>query len=1025
MHCHLLTAAPLLMAVSLAQAAEVPGQPVRDRRAAADAALTAASEAWRAGDHGTVQARLSELVGDAGLPPHYRSYAHLRVAQSYRAAGDATAARREYQAIAAQPLYPAVHRYEAEELVRELDRLAQGLPARDPAASRTPIPPVPAFAAEVVVAPDGNDAGDGSPGHPFRTLSRARDAVRALKAAGTKGAIGVRVRPGEYPLSETLALTAADSGTADAPVVYRSEALGQAVLYGGRRVGGFLPVTDPAVLARLPEEARGKVWQSDLRAQGIRDYGELRVRGGIGQPPAPPTLELFVNGQPMTLARWPNEGFVGIRELLEPGSRQEGKPSVFGYLDDRHARWAAAKDAWLLGYWHFLWADATIKVGRIDPVAKTVTTAEAYLYGGRGMDNQQGIIYYAFNLLEEIDRPGEWYLDRESGVLYLYPHDDPRQATVEIGMLAGPMLSLNGVSHVRLEGLVFDLARSNGIQIDQSTDCLLAGCTVRRLAGEGVIVNGGARIGLFGCDLHTLGRRGVVLAGGDRRGLLPAGHFVENCRIYFFGRVDRTYTPAVALSGVGMRLSHNLFYHCPTSVMSIGGNDHLIEFNDVHSAVQESDDQGAVDMWGNPTFRGNIFRYNQFRHVGKTGTETSVHGQAGIRFDDAISGQLVYGNLFYRSSNGNFGAVQMNSGRDNLMDNNLFIDNRHGISGGWNPKNQHWVETREGKKAEAYTTDLYRERYPELARMLDDNGVNNVWRNVFYRCGKVVRQPEHMDMLENAVCGDEDPGFVDAGHGDFRLREDAPLFARLAFRPIPIAEIGLYAHPLRATWPVTTSLAAVPDWRTAVVPVKARPHPLPPVRVGRVPTAPVIDGRLAPGEWPVSPVLLKETPSRTAIAGPAAEAWLMHDGAALHVAVRVPVGNAARLPRDGTWGGTDGIEVCLRLASAPGAGRRHPTLILQGFPGGRHQGAANPDEPAVPETAALAGASRFAAAVGTDAWLGEWSIPFAALRLAYAPGTRVQFNIGVRRTAPDEWLALAGAMGQNYLLDNAATIVLE
>jgi hypothetical protein len=202
--------------------------------------------------------------------------------------------------------------------------------------------------------------------------------------------------------------------------------------------------------------------------------------------------------------------------------------------------------------------------------------------------------------------------------------------------------------------------------------------------------------------------------------------------------------------------------------------------------VQQSDDQGAFCMWGNPTFRGNIYRYNRFRHVGKTGEERAVHGQAAIRFDDAISGQIVYGNIFYRSSNGNFGAIQMNSGRDNIMDNNLFIDNRHGISGGWNPGNSHWTETREGRKAGAYLTDLYHERYPEMARMFDDQGVNHAWRNLFYRCGQIVRRPQHMELLENAVFGDDqDPGLADVDNQDFRLRTDAPYSGKSRSGPSP------------------------------------------------------------------------------------------------------------------------------------------------------------------------------------------------------------------------------------------------
>jgi hypothetical protein len=134
------------------------------------------------------------------------------------------------------------------------------------------------------------------------------------------------------------------------------------------------------------------------------------------------------------------------------------------------------------------------------------------------------------------------------------------------------------------------------------------------------------------------------------------------------------------------------------------------------------------------------------------------------------------------------------------------IDNRHGISGGWNPGNSHWTETREGRKAGAFLTDLYHERYPEMARMFDDQGVNHAWRNLFYRCGQIVRRPQHMELLENAVFGDDqDPGLADVDNQDFRLRTDAPVFGQIPFRPIPVEEIGLYEHPLRASWPVETA----------------------------------------------------------------------------------------------------------------------------------------------------------------------------------------------------------------------------
>lgn len=772
--------------------------------------MQAVSAAWSRGQFNSVRAECAK-VRDANAPAHHRSYAHLRIAQSYLAENNDAAALAEYEAIAANPDYPDVHRYEAETCIDEIRRTQHGLPAHDPLASRTPIAPFkPAM--EYFVAVDGNDANPGTAELPFATLAQARAVIRALrKEALPAGGIAVTIKAGEYNITETLTLDADDSGTEQSPIVYRAEAKGKTVFYGGARLSGFTPVTDPAILERLPDESRGKVVQCNLKSHGISDYGELSVRG-FSQPPSPATLELYCNGKPMTLARYPNEGFLGIKRLVDPGLKGS-HPSVIEYESDRHARWTKAQDAWLFGYFKWLWADATIKIGAIDPAAKTLTTAEAYDYGG-GMAATQGITYYAFNLLEELDIPGEWYLDRASGMLYFYPPSDPAQAVIEIGMLNEPMIVMRNVSHVRIEGIVFDLGRYNCMTILDSSHCVIAGCTIKRFAGNGITIEGGKQCGILGCDIAMLGRRATEVIGGDRSTLEPGGHFVENCQIMDFGRIDRTYTPGIQLEGVGNRVAHNLIYDCPSSVMRIEGNDHLIEYNEIHSSVRESDDQGAIDIFGNPTYRGIVIRYNSFHHIGKTGREGAVHGQAAIRFDDTISGMLVYGNIFYRCANGNFGAVQMNSGRDNIMDNNLFADCKQGISGQWYPANHFWNMIREGNAPADFHRDaLYLTRYPAIAQMMDTPGLNYIWRNVFYRCGRVVTRDQMMyDMHQNGVY-EEDPGFAHAATGDFTLMPDAPLLAQVGFKPLPIEEIGLYDDAHRATYPVHTVPVEMPDWR--------------------------------------------------------------------------------------------------------------------------------------------------------------------------------------------------------------------
>ncbi|HHU82286.1 MAG TPA: hypothetical protein GXZ26_04725 [Firmicutes bacterium] len=804
----------------------------------ANEGLKQVNAAWAAGNFPAVQEICRDLANRSNLPGHYRSYVMLRLAQSYMVEENFPAALGVYEEIVANDEYPAIHRDEAREFCDEIRNRLGETPGYDREAGRTgahktPITLIDSFAVEIHVAPDGDDQqGDGSAANPFATLARARDEARRAKTGD--GPVGILLAPGEYPLSASLVLDAGDSGFEGAPVVFRAKEKGKAVLYGGTRLSGFTPVTNPAILQRLPAEARGKVYQCDLKQLGIYDYGKLQTRG-FNQPPSPPTLELYCNGEPMTLARWPNRGFVSPRELVDPGAK--GRPAVLRYEADRHERWVNAPDGWLFGYFHYLWADSTIKIGAIDPGEKTLTTATPYRYSHelQSMDNEQGIIYYAFNLLEEIDIPGEWYLDRTSGILYFYPPSDPEAAVIEISMLSEPLVLMENLSHLRFEGVVFDLARWDGIQINNCRDVLLAGCVIRRIAGRGVVIHGGRANGIFGCEIHTIGRSATEIYGGDRKTLTPGRHFIENCHLHHFGRIDRTYTPAVLLVGVGNRIAHNLMHDGPSSVMRIGGNDHLIEFNEAYNAVTESDDQGAVDMWGNPAYRGNTFRYNYFHHIGRTGDEHFVWGQAGLRLDDTISGQIIYGNVFAHCSRGVFGGVQIHAGRDNIFDNNIFYACNTGVSGGWSPHNYIWQGLKDGThhlaKNDYHNTQLYLSRYPEIKYMLDDNGRNYLWRNLFYACGEMLSERSNrqvFDLIANTeFLAGEDPGFAGglavfaaSGTGSatgatadgagsspgaesslparlFRLRPDAPLFRSVAFRPLPVEEIGLYEHELQ------------------------------------------------------------------------------------------------------------------------------------------------------------------------------------------------------------------------------------
>ena len=737
------------------------------------------------------RAEYAKIADAQDAPPAWRSLAQLCAAQTCVREKDYAAAKAAYEkAKALSPAASGHQAWEADERLREIARLQAGQLARDPLAGRAQIPKRPAPGLTLHVAADGKDTNTGTKESPFATLERARDEIRALKQRGAlpAGGVAVLAGAGEYKVNDTFKLAAQDSGTSDGEIVYRA-AEGAAPRFnaGATLRGGFQPVRDEAILARLPEEARGKVVQTDLKAQGITDFGKFEPGGfssGRGFK-THPLLELYLDGQPMPFSRWPNEGYVRVADVPAQGRLK--------YTEERPKRWKDDKDPWLYGYWFHDWADSYEKVASIDTEKKEITLAPPFT----GYGYRKGQRFCAVNLLCEVDRPGEWYLDRDSGLLYLYPPSDPAKALVEVSVLDKPVMELDGVSHVSFEGLLWENGRGDGILIKDGESCLLAGCTVRKFGGNGVEIRGGAKHGLLSCDIHTLGRGGTVITGGDRKTLSPGGHFIENCHVHHLSRIDHTYTPCVLLNGVGNRIAHNLFHDSGSSAMRVEGNDHVIEFNEIRRVLLESDDQGGADMWGNPTYRGNVYRYNYWHDMGNG----LGCGQAGIRLDDAISGTVIYGNVFQRCADGGFGGVQIHGGKENYVVNNLFVECKAAVSfSSWGAAR--WKQFLDGH-AKGHIAEVrpaeppYVTRYPELAKLYENCDANHVWRNVVLNCGAfLLRDPGRNDLMDNWLVA-ENPGFADPAKGDLAVKEATPLQNRLSFAPIPFDEIGLYADGYR------------------------------------------------------------------------------------------------------------------------------------------------------------------------------------------------------------------------------------
>src|SRR5579862_3368056 len=750
-----------------------------------------------------------KLLTEYALPPQVRGAALLDEAHVLEQNAALTEARARYEKLSADESLPPHQRDEARA------RLAALADAKSvPYNGVTALPPLPPPGLVLHVAPSGVDAQDGSAAKPFATLEKARDQIRALKKANAlpAGGVAIALHGGTYPLSHTFILEKDDSGTAAAPIVYRAADGESPVLSGGVRLRGFKPVSDPAILARLPEESRGRVLVCDLRALGIAALPPLEYAGfnsGRGFH-THPTVELFFNRAAMQLARYPNDGELNVVAVrgstpVEEHGLKGFKDGVITYDGDRPARWKDDKDALLYGYWFWDWADSYEYVASIDTARREISFKPPYpSYGFR-----KGQHFHAINLLSEIDVPGEWYLDRAASLLYFYPPSDPERAVVELSAAPFTFAELRNVAHVAFENIAWELGSADGVIVRGGADCRFVGCKLQRFAGNGLEILGGLRHTVRSCDVQSMGRGGVTVTGGDRKSLAPCGHAVENCDISNLSRIDHTYTPALKASGVGICIAHNLLHDIKSSAINLGGNDNLVEFNEVFNCVTESDDQGAVDMWGNPTFRGNVFRWNYWHHIGNWRDPDAAPplGQAGIRLDDAISGTLIYGNLFQNCGCGKhgFGAIQIHGGKDNLVDANLFVDCRQAMTfSPWSDKR--WRDfTAKSMDSKEIDRALYEARYPELKSLFDNHDINWVTRNSAVRCGDFFR---HGNERTRSVDNTSVPPVVSAQNS--KAPAPNPGVSRAlaeeeqkALEPsVPLAQIGLYIDAWRRTMPV-------------------------------------------------------------------------------------------------------------------------------------------------------------------------------------------------------------------------------
>jgi hypothetical protein len=694
------------------------------------------------------------------------------------------------------------------------------------------------FAQKVVtyyVSPLGKDSNSGTIEKPFASPERVRDAVRADLKQSKKDPVTVFFRKGTYKLNKSLELGFSDSGNESSPVTYSAYPNEEVSFSGGISlpVEKTKKITEKSILPRLVPEAKNSILQINLKSLGILNYGNMMPRG-FGRPYQSAPMELFCNKEAMKLSRWPNDSLVRIGNVLDPGSvprdgDYSNRGGKFTFDVSQPDRWGKASEIWISGFFRYGYADDAVKVANIDLINKTITTEQATMYGfGSGKEFQR---WYAFNLLEEIDQPGEYFIDREKGILYFYPPIG-KLNNIELSLLEEPLVVIENGSNICFRNITFECARGIGMYIERGKDNTVENCVFRNLGqvavsiGKGILpfkdlqhagtgtpasrilgsilshsydhttFNREAGTGhlISGCHIYSTGTGGISLGGGNRLTLDKGNNRVENCRIHDFNRLDRSYKVGINIDGVGNVIRNCEIYNSPGSAIMLHGNDHLIELNNIHHAVIAGDDMGAIYYGRDPSEFGNKVQYNFFHHIG------NEHGMImAVYHDDGACGMEVTGNIFYKAGSR---TIMIGGGNDNVYRNNIFIDCP--LAFHLDNRLQGWAKSSLDKDgifekrlaAVNYKQAPYSTAYPKLSNYFEDTpGLpkrNFIDNNIFVDVKMIHNGNPAWSYIGKCYTACGDPGFVDADKLNFELKPESEVFKLLpGFKAIPFCKIGL------------------------------------------------------------------------------------------------------------------------------------------------------------------------------------------------------------------------------------------
>lgn len=550
---------------------------------------------------------------------------------------------------------------------------------------------------KIFVSAVGDDSGDGSEEEPLRTLEKAIDVANEMREDSDK-LIEILLREGTYSVTNTIKII---NSQKDDPLLKISAYQDEKVTINA---GVDIPLSAMSIAdsdftnAIIDKPNAGSVLQYNLKDAQIEDLGEISLRGHLISDEKEAQAELSLNGEVQKLAGWPNGEYTG---LIKPtDSNEYGKRTKSGIANgcsfqvnyDRPSQWSKPEQAWLSGTIGPNYEFDYYPVSRFDSEEKRV-----YLSRG-ALEKYYTEPYYRFeNVPEELDEPGEYYIDRQSGMLYFYPPEDaPKDSVLTItmstptlgvsGKASNSMFRIENSKNIVFENLIFKGGRGSAITGKNNSNIQFINCEINSFGENGIRFDASTDIKISDCKIHDVGQDGILFVScGNYRTLSPSNIVVSNNDIYNFARLERSYKTGIDFGYrcVGATAANNHIHNGPHAGMIFYGVNNDIYGNEFDNLVTEFSDMDALycNNSNYPWERGNKIHNNYFHDIGKS----SMNGRhqinvRAIRTDNRGCGLNIYENLFYNigdggNGNGNngIGAITAEGTRNRIF-NNLFVD---------------------------------------------------------------------------------------------------------------------------------------------------------------------------------------------------------------------------------------------------------------------------------------------------------------------------------------------------------------